>query len=230
MPFLLPNQQCQSTEGNKSKGAKGELFVISGVLLKMEVGIRKGRGEGPEGTLLIYDHWGEYTLSKKSGGWYTPYTRIYPPNTPLFVMTCMCNNRWRANVSRRLNTTVMRSSQYEVRVVPHGCALSPAVMLNDTCLQHNFKTISVPTTMFGKLWVCQNLFGKLQSISILFLLIAFLSKQPTQTTANKYRQSELTVRRLIYKLIQTTKSLKQYMTSTRQSPSVAHPLIPIDAC
>jgi len=28
----------------------------SGVLLKMEVGIRKGRGEGPEGTLLIYDH------------------------------------------------------------------------------------------------------------------------------------------------------------------------------
>jgi len=52
MPFLLPNQQCQSTEDNKSKGAKGELFVISGVLLKMEVGIRKGRGEG---TLLIYD-------------------------------------------------------------------------------------------------------------------------------------------------------------------------------
>ena len=84
--------------------------------------------------------------------------------------------------------------------------------------------------MFGKLWVCQNLSGKLQSISILFLLIAFLSKQPTQTTANKYRQSELTVRRLIYKLIQTTKSLKQYMTSTRQSLSVAHPLIPIDAC
>jgi len=30
--------------------------LISGVLLKMEVGIRKGRGEGPEGTLLIYDH------------------------------------------------------------------------------------------------------------------------------------------------------------------------------
>jgi len=29
--------------------------IISGVLLKMEVGIRKG-GEGPEGTLLIYDH------------------------------------------------------------------------------------------------------------------------------------------------------------------------------
>ena len=39
----------------------------------------KGRGEGPEGTLLIYDHWGEYTLSKKPGGWYTPYTRVYPP-------------------------------------------------------------------------------------------------------------------------------------------------------
>ena len=31
-------------------------LVTSGVLLKMEVGIRKGRGEGPEGTLLIYDH------------------------------------------------------------------------------------------------------------------------------------------------------------------------------
>jgi len=32
----------------------------------MEVGIAyaKGRGEGPEGTLLIRDHWGEYTLSK----------------------------------------------------------------------------------------------------------------------------------------------------------------------
>jgi len=26
--------------------------------------LHKGRGEGPEGTLLIYDHWGEYTLSK----------------------------------------------------------------------------------------------------------------------------------------------------------------------
>ena len=47
----------------------------SGVLLKMEVGICKG----PEGTLLIYDHWGEYTLSKKPGGWYTAYTRVYPP-------------------------------------------------------------------------------------------------------------------------------------------------------
>jgi len=30
--------------------------ITSGVLLKMEVGIRKRRGEGPEGTLLIYDH------------------------------------------------------------------------------------------------------------------------------------------------------------------------------
>jgi len=29
--------------------------VASGVLLKMEVGIRTGRGKGPEGTLLIYD-------------------------------------------------------------------------------------------------------------------------------------------------------------------------------
>ena len=39
----------------------------------------KGRGEGPEGTLLICDHWGEYTLSKKPGCWYTPYTRVYLP-------------------------------------------------------------------------------------------------------------------------------------------------------
>ena len=45
-----------------------------------------GRGKGPESTLLIYDHWGEYTLSKKPGGWYTPYTRVYPPNTPLLVV------------------------------------------------------------------------------------------------------------------------------------------------
>jgi len=33
------------------------LITGSGVLLKMEVGIRKKRrGEGPEGTLFIYDH------------------------------------------------------------------------------------------------------------------------------------------------------------------------------
>ena len=30
--------------------------LFSDVLLKMEVDIRKGHGEGPEGTLLIYDH------------------------------------------------------------------------------------------------------------------------------------------------------------------------------
>ena len=24
-------------------------------------------------------------LSKNPGGWYTPYTRVYPPNTPLHV-------------------------------------------------------------------------------------------------------------------------------------------------
>ena len=54
--------------------------MSSGVLLKMEVGIyAKGRGKGLEGTLLIYDHSGEYTLSKNPGGWYTPYTRVYPP-------------------------------------------------------------------------------------------------------------------------------------------------------
>ena len=33
----------------------GNGVTVSGVLLKMEVGIRKGRGKGPEGTLLIYD-------------------------------------------------------------------------------------------------------------------------------------------------------------------------------
>ena len=33
-----------------------KMDMTSGVLLKMEVGIRKRRGEGPEGTLLIYDH------------------------------------------------------------------------------------------------------------------------------------------------------------------------------
>jgi len=39
----------------------------------MEVGIREGR----ENTLFIYDHWGEYTLSKKPRGWYTAYTPQY---------------------------------------------------------------------------------------------------------------------------------------------------------
>jgi len=46
----------------------------------MEVGIHKGRGEGPEGTLLIYDHLGEYTLSKKPGGipaYTAQYTTVY---------------------------------------------------------------------------------------------------------------------------------------------------------
>ena len=53
----------------------------------MEVGIHKGRGEGPEGTLLIYDHLGEYTLSKKPGGWYTPqYT------TGCYQFHCLMNS------------------------------------------------------------------------------------------------------------------------------------------
>jgi len=55
----------------------------SGVLLKMEVVYANGRGEGFEGTLLIYDHWGEYTLSKKTRRLvYGVYPRI-SPNTPL---------------------------------------------------------------------------------------------------------------------------------------------------
>jgi len=36
-------------------------------------------------TLLIYDHWGEYTLSKKPGGWCTAYTRVYPQYTTASV-------------------------------------------------------------------------------------------------------------------------------------------------
>jgi len=53
----------------------------------MEVGIRKGRSEGPESTLLIYDHSGEYTLSKKPGGWYTAYTLVYPQYTTALTLT-----------------------------------------------------------------------------------------------------------------------------------------------
>jgi len=64
----------------------------SGVLLKMEVGICKGRGKGPEGTLLIYDHWGEYTLSKKTRRLvYGVYPRI-PPNTPLRASPVYCQH------------------------------------------------------------------------------------------------------------------------------------------
>jgi len=57
--------------------------MSSGVLLKMEVGIyAKGRGKGLEGTLLIYDHWGEYTLSKKTRRLvYAVYPRIPPQYT-----------------------------------------------------------------------------------------------------------------------------------------------------
>jgi len=53
---------------------------LSGVLLNMEVGIHKRAWHTCIWyTLLIYDHWGEYTLSKKLGGWCTAYTRVYPP-------------------------------------------------------------------------------------------------------------------------------------------------------
>ena len=44
----------------------------------MEVGICKGRGEGPEDTLRILT---EVSIrsQKNPGGWYTAYTCIYPP-------------------------------------------------------------------------------------------------------------------------------------------------------
>ena len=48
----------------------------------MEMGIHKGRGEGPEGTLLIYDHWGEYIRCQKTRRLvYAVYPRIYPQYT-----------------------------------------------------------------------------------------------------------------------------------------------------
>jgi len=54
--------------------------VRSGVLLNMEVGIRKRAWHTCiRYTLLIYDHCGEYTLFKKPGSWYTVYTLVYPP-------------------------------------------------------------------------------------------------------------------------------------------------------
>ena len=56
----------------------------------MEVGIHKGRGEGPEGTLLIYDHLGEYTLSKKPGGipaYTAQYTTVCKDvTTPIHIL------------------------------------------------------------------------------------------------------------------------------------------------
>jgi len=60
----------------------------SGVLLNMEVGICKRVWHTCiQYTLLIYDHWGEYTLSKKPGVWctaYTPqYTTVYQPTVIL---------------------------------------------------------------------------------------------------------------------------------------------------
>jgi len=50
----------------KIKGRRFYWDTVSGVLLKWRSVYAKGRGKGPEGTLLIYDHWGEYTLSKKN--------------------------------------------------------------------------------------------------------------------------------------------------------------------
>jgi len=77
-PTLAPHSQ-EVFAGSRG----GSNPATSGVLLEMEVGIRKGRGEGPEGTLLICEHWGEYTLSKKTRRLvYGVYPRI-PPNTPL---------------------------------------------------------------------------------------------------------------------------------------------------
>ena len=58
------------------------LPLPSGVLLKWWV-YANGRGKRPEGTLLIYDRWGEYRLSKPPRRLvYAVYPRI-PPNTPL---------------------------------------------------------------------------------------------------------------------------------------------------
>jgi len=70
--------------GKKTFCGKIASRLCSGVLLKLEVGIRKRAWQRAWRYMLIYDHWGEYTLSKNPGGWYTPYTRVYPPpNTPL---------------------------------------------------------------------------------------------------------------------------------------------------
>ena len=54
-PISLTCIACKLLESCVKDGLLTYL-VTSGVLLKMEVGIRKGRGEGPEGTLLMYDH------------------------------------------------------------------------------------------------------------------------------------------------------------------------------
>jgi len=64
----------------------------------MEVGIRKRAWHTCiRYTLLIYDHWGEYTMSKKPGGRCTAYARIYPPihHWPLASkLSCSKNQSW----------------------------------------------------------------------------------------------------------------------------------------
>jgi len=62
-----------------------KLLIRSGVLLKLEVGIRKRAWQRAWRYPAIYDHWGEYTLSKKPRKLvYAIYPRI-PPNTPLLI-------------------------------------------------------------------------------------------------------------------------------------------------
>jgi len=62
----------------------------SGVLLNMEVGICKRAWHTCiRYTLLIYDHWGEYTLSKKPGGWCKAYTPQYTTGLRYFEIICV---------------------------------------------------------------------------------------------------------------------------------------------
>jgi len=83
LPFAVNAVSSCETADSCMHGLGFYTLRGSGVLLKWRWVYTNERGEGHKGTLLIYDHRGEYTLSKKLGGWYTPYIRVYPPNTPL---------------------------------------------------------------------------------------------------------------------------------------------------
>ena len=60
------------------------MALPSGVLLKMEVDIRKGGvAKGLKVPCLFMITEVSIRCQKKPGGWYTAYTHVYPPNTPL---------------------------------------------------------------------------------------------------------------------------------------------------
>jgi len=64
---------------HETRSCETQLLVTSGVLLKLEVGIRK-RAWQRAWRYPAY-LWSEVSIccQKNPGGWYMPYTRVYPP-------------------------------------------------------------------------------------------------------------------------------------------------------